>query len=389
MIKELEEPAAAAVEADGGGLLAVIDAAYEAALDPGAWPELLERIASRLNGLAVLCSRDETRRSLTLTWARVEGAVPERLLTDPRAQAWMGDPKAGVTSGRTLLDADSEEAADWRRPLGHIHGCIRATISVARGEGVQSTLTVVRAESARFTPGERAWMDLVAPHLRRAIRIAYRLQALGPLEGDARMALDRMRMGVLVLDADLNVLLANRTAESILGAASGLRRLRGKLVISDRAAHARLAAHVRSSPDGGSPGEAVGGGSLRVEGPGRSLTLLVAPLGDRSDERGCAHRSVVFVSDPDAAIDTPDGLFETLFDLTETQARVAVLLMQGHTPEQCAQALGSALSTVRTHLKRIFQKTGTTRQSELVRLLLSSPAAAHHRHGWAGGRTRT
>lgn len=371
--------------ADVPDVIALMDAAYTAALDPSCWTTLVERIAARLGGLAVLCVRDADRLSLVLTWAVVKGTVPEPLLGDPALRAWMGrapDATSATTSGRSLLDAASDEAREWRRPLVRARGCLHATTPLLREDVLQSTLTVVRPDDAPFTPGERALLEAIAPHLRRAVRIAHRLHALSPLEGDAELALDRLRMGVLVLDADLNVLIANQTARSILDAGSGVRQVRGKLVIAERAVQESLVRFVKTCGGGTEPKSEAGSGTLAVHGPlGRSLSLLVAPMGERRTRGGAAppERSVVFISDPDASVDTPDGVFESMFELTSAQARVAVLLMQGNSAEQCAQSLGCSLSTVRSHLKRVFEKTGTTRQSELVKLLLGSPTVAHHR----------
>jgi DNA-binding CsgD family transcriptional regulator len=58
-----------------------------------------------------------------------------------------------------------------------------------------------------------------------------------------------------------------------------------------------------------------------------------------------------------------------LFDLTPAEARVARGIAMAQTPEMVAASLGSSLETVRSHLKRIMHKTGTTRQAELVLLL--------------------
>jgi DNA-binding CsgD family transcriptional regulator len=58
-----------------------------------------------------------------------------------------------------------------------------------------------------------------------------------------------------------------------------------------------------------------------------------------------------------------------LFDLTPGEARVARELASGASLEAVAIKLGLKLETVRTYLKRIFQKTGTRRQAELTRML--------------------
>ena len=61
------------------------------------------------------------------------------------------------------------------------------------------------------------------------------------------------------------------------------------------------------------------------------------------------------------------GLLEKLYDLTETEARVAAFLVTGRTMAEVATELGITLETARTHTKRILDKTGCHRQAELVR----------------------
>ena len=58
------------------------------------------------------------------------------------------------------------------------------------------------------------------------------------------------------------------------------------------------------------------------------------------------------------------------FDLTLTQARLALFLAEGGTIAEYAEAMGVKPSTVRTHLKSIFTKTGVKRQTELAILIL-------------------
>lgn len=64
-----------------------------------------------------------------------------------------------------------------------------------------------------------------------------------------------------------------------------------------------------------------------------------------------------------------------LYHLTRAEARLGVLLARGLTLREAAIRLDVETSTIRTHLQRIYEKTGTHRQSELVRLLLTGPAA--------------
>jgi DNA-binding CsgD family transcriptional regulator len=62
-----------------------------------------------------------------------------------------------------------------------------------------------------------------------------------------------------------------------------------------------------------------------------------------------------------------------LYRLTPSEARVADRLLDGLEIREIADRLGITLETCRFHLKRVFAKTGTPRQAELIRLMLSLP----------------
>jgi len=77
-------------------------------------------------------------------------------------------------------------------------------------------------------------------------------------------------------------------------------------------------------------------------------------------------------------LDNPVGeLVARHFELTPTELRVLRSIVEiGGVPETAA-ALGVAESTVKTHLHRVFSKTGASRQADLVKLAagFSSPLA--------------
>ena len=59
-------------------------------------------------------------------------------------------------------------------------------------------------------------------------------------------------------------------------------------------------------------------------------------------------------------------LWEAAFDLTPAQSRVALEVFKGHAVGETAQSLHIADTTVKSHLRELFAKTGTRRQSQLV-----------------------
>ena len=87
----------------------------------------------------------------------------------------------------------------------------------------------------------------------------------------------------------------------------------------------------------------------------------------------CKHAevpTVVFLCDPYQEDIADPLILQATHDLTRTEAVVASKLVDGYSLEEIAEELGVELSTARSHLKRIFLKTNTHRQSDLVRVLM-------------------
>jgi DNA-binding CsgD family transcriptional regulator len=83
--------------------------------------------------------------------------------------------------------------------------------------------------------------------------------------------------------------------------------------------------------------------------------------------------AVVFITNLDSYCSPGLELLMQIFELTRKEAEVAVKLSEGKSVEQTAQELAIAYETARTHLRRIFSKTGTSRQTELLLLLAHLP----------------
>jgi DNA-binding CsgD family transcriptional regulator len=104
------------------------------------------------------------------------------------------------------------------------------------------------------------------------------------------------------------------------------------------------------------------------------LLLTAAPFLAQDAPPGQSPRAVVMVRDPEAHRLPCDALRQ-LFGLTPAEAGVAQALAHGDALEKIAVDLDISLHTVKTHLQKLFRKTGTRRQGELVALLHATPAA--------------
>ena len=192
-------------------------------------------------------------------------------------------------------------------------------------------------------------------------------------------ALDCLPLGVVVVDADGKVIHMNESAKAITRSDNGLRVVMGRLEACKAEDTLTLRALLhRAARRGDLQGR---GGAMPISRPGRDkpLSVIVTPLRHQSEEPSRGEpAAVLFVSDPENGQQTPDGHLMDLFGLTRTEATLTLKLLEGRGLDWAARQSGMGVNTARTHLKRVFEKTGTHRQAELVRLILSSPAVLHY-----------
>lgn len=188
---------------------------------------------------------------------------------------------------------------------------------------------------------------------------------------------DRLSFGVILVDAGLRARASNAAAEEILKAGNGLGLRRGRLAAArpteTRALEALLADAVRTGKSEGlHPG-----GTMALPRPSgkRPLSLTVAPLRRRPeilprDSDGFRPVAVLFVTDPERLPEDPAARLRGLYRLTERESQLVRILIAGRGLEAAADEMGITRESARGYLKRIFEKTGTSRQGELVALVL-------------------
>jgi DNA-binding CsgD family transcriptional regulator len=83
-----------------------------------------------------------------------------------------------------------------------------------------------------------------------------------------------------------------------------------------------------------------------------------------------AAKLAVFVQSPELPPQMPGEAFAKLYGLTDGELRVLLVMASGLSVTETADMLGLGQTTVRTHLARAFRKTGTSKQSGPIRLLM-------------------
>ncbi|MFP1644949.1 response regulator [Pontitalea aquivivens] len=216
----------------------------------------------------------------------------------------------------------------------------------------------------------------VAAHLRQVARLrasigarlAQTRAALAAPAGDQGAALDRLAPAIVLLCPRGEVVQANAAARALCGPAGPL-VLGTRLVCTASGPAAALRTAIAQVISGHA--DSAGPVSIPRADGGRDLIVLFGAL-DAGHPQGAA--ALVVIVDPDRRHVPDPMLLARVFGLTPTEARIAHLLATGQRPEDISRGLGVSGTTVAFHLKNLFSKTDTNRQSDLVALILSFPA---------------
>ena len=364
----------------------LLDGIYAAAVEPSSWPAALERFADSLGGSGVWLSRlnvaDGTGSGLI---ARIDPAMPKVYLDhfaalNPFANArdpdrYLSDYKPDVRLQDHWLPREdllkTEFYNDFLRPQD-VHSTLLVQLTVAGRETVVININRTHAAGG-FGPEHVAFARKLRPHFARAFALSSRFGGINAREPEARRLLDMVTGPVFVVAADGHIDFANAAAERLDDCSFGLRVTRGRLEASDGIVARRLDQLIgAATAPAGSPRT---GGTLPL-GPG-GASLTVSPIGAGiSDVLAGGPRAIIVLSAPIATGQPVDNL-KKRYGLTNAEARVAVAIAGGASPREVAETFGLSFHTVRNQLQRLYSKTETRRQSELVLLVarLSSPIA--------------
>ena len=354
-----------------------VAAIYAAAAEPFRWPDTMQQIAQGLDarGGLLLYRRDDGRYGTIASPRLAEvNAEYDRCWQhlDVRAQRVLG----AIADGHRDVQADhtffsTEEVAEMpiyqKFLIPHGFGWSMA-VSVSPAPDVAVILTLVRAfGKPGFSDAEQEQLLALSRHIERALSLSIRLmdaetQRLGMAE-----ALDQLHCGVFVLDIDQRVLLSNRTAHELLGkglVVSG-GRLTTRHVSTRQALRQRLQSLAFDRTAAAGPCE-----TLIIENGERGLLLQILPLSSSPNLPPLQSASAIVLA-VDHGCDRPfdPAIIRDVFRLTLGEARLAALVGGGLAPGEAAAALGIADNTARTVLKRVFEKMGVSRQSELAALM--------------------
>jgi DNA-binding CsgD family transcriptional regulator len=356
---------------------------YDATLEPGQWSEVLARIVAFVGGHGgCLLAKDAISQDIDAHWQT--GVEPHylRLYTEtyskigPLAALSFGDVGQIVSVPEVVAYDEFRRSRfylEWAAPQGWVDVAIAVLDKSAGGWGF---LGVSRNATNGMVDDEmRRRMSLVVPHVRRALRIGRAIERRQADVATFADVLDRLSAGLMLLDAQGRVVHTNAAADDMLRD-GGLMRAIGKRLATGEAQAERTLRETPILPR--AEGTHLGREGVVVPVrtcDGERYIARAMPLASAAPRRGMGETAeattAVVVRRATMDPPSPPDIIAESYKLTPTELRVLFALVEiGGVPDVAA-ALGIAETTVKTHLARLFAKTGARRQAELVKLVAS------------------
>lgn len=368
---------------------------YDAALEPARWPRVVENVVDALHsrGGLLFTPLHTVDQSGFAFPVNIEQSVMQQYASRYQAQdVWVQASaqrelivSGNVFTGDELVPRKQLLATTFYREFLRPSNTSRVCFSIvfgAEAAGVPSTvLSIHRGFPSRaFSEAAKDLMRLLNPHLSRSLGIMLRLRDADLKVAATLAALDRLAGGVVLIGEQRAVVFANRAAKLALNAEDGLRlghAPHGKEHFAaespdvqreiDRALDVCLDPNAIDVPHFMK--------TVRVDRPsGRPAYALNVSMLPPNNEFGAGPErplAIAFLSDPAEPVRVDEEVLRRLYGLTAAECRLAGEVCSGDPLAAIATRLGLTENTVKTQLRNLFEKTGSHRQSQLVKLLLS------------------
>lgn len=358
---------------------------YAGPADPARWSDALSQLC-QVTGAASAAIQviRQSRSDFAIEWMAVDTLTQGRQQLLPPGIADEGNPRwerhrIARTVGRIVRDDDLFERHEQagQRLQGQL-----AELGIGRFLGSLQALdsdtfmgVALHRESrdtSDYSPLQVRRLAALLPHFNQAFRLRRQLRSVAEPDRRLRDHLDRLQGALLICNSDGGIDWMNRRAQDLLASSVLLRAMGSgpgrRLAATAHADQLRLQQEIQAAalmPDS-SRYLAIGQGSGRLHvALQASSAMAAAPDGS----------VLLVISSAGEAAAVSASAIARLFGLTQAESRLAAALAAGCSLEQYAGQQGVSAGTVRCQVKQVFAKTGTARQSELVRLVLSSPAA--------------
>lgn len=277
-----------------------------------------------------------------------------------------------------IIDRQQLERSEFYRQYLHPSGfAYTLRVCVAEPGGRKAILQIIRtADKGDFDEKDKQFCRDLLPHLEQAMEIYTRLQINEAELTLYQRAIDHLAIGVIVLDGQGDIVRTNASASRVLEKSKDLYIHDKRLAHHDEIQNNKLKRLIKKALMLREANAlTIDTHVMNISKLSLGFGLLVRPLPKSPWHEGKACPSVsIYITDPSQHKRVPEEMIVKLFGLTHAEAVLTIQLTQGATLKEAATILNISEHTARNHCKRALAKTGVSRQTDLVQLILNSVA---------------
>jgi DNA-binding CsgD family transcriptional regulator len=359
----------------------IIGDIYDASLDQALWPEAYSRIRGFLGGgTTSLVSQDAVTKAVDVhfmlgheqealdkfnaKYFKINPIFPTVMFLDVEQNNVLSDVLPTTDFLQTRF------SREWIKPQGFCD-CALSTVEKSP-VGCTVLMSMRRKDEGTFSDESRRRFGLIIPHIRRSLIISKVVETHKVKAAALADSLNALVSGMFIVDGIGRIIHANASGNLMVSEANVLRAPGGKLHAIDAVADQALL-DIFAAASGGDA--ALGKRGVAVPIMARNNERYVAhvlPLTSAGRcKAGAVYGAVVALFVRKAALDLPSPpvVMAQQFRLTQAELRVLFSVIEIGGTSEIAEVLGISEATVKTHLHRVFEKTGTGRQADLVKLV--------------------
>ncbi len=366
----------------------ILHLAHHAAGDPSLWDEVMRRLCARLKASRIaLIDHNFITRQGDISHA---AGIDERFRTLYRARfsgknVWLNTERR-LTPGEVFTGAElvpnwdlvrTEFYRDWLRPLHAFHCLIGITFG--SDEEIGSLVALRSLDERGFDAQDKRDLASLLLQLRCACELGAEFMAARRTVEILSDIVHRLSEAVLIVDGQCHPVFLNRAAERVLAEHDHLTLAHGMLAAASGLETGKLRQLVAVAAGCSSNGSTGSDSAIVVtcRSGAPPLLLRIRSIPHSAIYQGGRQKHVVAVFTGTTEMTELVRQLHDLYHLTPAEARLAALILRGYSLHAAARSLHVSNNTARTHMKRIYDKTETHRQVDLIRLVAGGTMPWH------------